>query len=160
MKVLEVNDSNGGVVYTLVDDDTYEWASAYKWKLSGAKGSGGYVSRSTSYTKNGKRKCVTVFLHRLVMGDPKGMEVDHINHDKLDNRRESLRVAKKHLNAHNRRIGKGEDRGVRELPNGKFFAEITVRGKRRRLGTHETKEAARRAYAKAAKRYCGEFACV
>lgn len=61
----------------LVDDDVWEWAHRFKWKLH----KGGYVQLS-SYN----------LLHRLIMNDPAGMQVHHVNEHKLDNRRENLRL--------------------------------------------------------------------
>jgi hypothetical protein len=62
---------------TIVDDDVYEWASKFNWKLT----KGGYVQMS-SYN----------LLHRIIVGSPKGKEVHHINGNKLDNRRENLKL--------------------------------------------------------------------
>lgn len=42
-----------------------------------------------------------VFLHRLIMNPPPGLFVDHINGDKLDNRRQNLRVVNKSQNQMN-----------------------------------------------------------
>ena len=40
-------------------------------------------------------------LHRLIMGDPPGMTIDHINHDTLDNRRTNLRIVTQSQNMQN-----------------------------------------------------------
>jgi hypothetical protein len=42
-------------------------------------------------------------LHRIVMSAPKGSEVDHINHDKLDCRKSNLRFVNRSQNNQNRR---------------------------------------------------------
>lgn len=44
----------------------------------------------------------TVYLHRVVAQAPVGMEVDHWNHDSLDNRGENLRVVTHGQNMKNR----------------------------------------------------------
>ncbi len=46
----------------------------------------------------------TLYMHRLITGAPKGKDVDHINHDTLDNRRENLRVGSHKDNMQNGRF--------------------------------------------------------
>lgn len=68
----------------LVDDEDYKWLSAWKWCTdTNPINRNNYALRTSGGT---------VSMHRLIMGQPKGMEVDHINHDTLDNRKENLRV--------------------------------------------------------------------
>lgn len=67
-----------------IDGDDFEMLSAFQWRLH----TGGYA-----YTKakvNGR--WATVLMHRLVMKAPDGMEVDHQNENKLDNRKENLQL--------------------------------------------------------------------
>lgn len=64
---------------TKVDDDDYEKYNHLVWHLSDT----GYAVR-----KSGK----TVRLHRLIMDCPEGMVIDHLNGDKLDNRKSNLRI--------------------------------------------------------------------
>jgi hypothetical protein len=80
MKVIKL--SNGQKA--LVDDEWYEYLSQWRWFPIGA----GYASRQV--TKNGVRH--TIYMHRQVAGTPPGMDTDHINGDKLDNRSENLRI--------------------------------------------------------------------
>lgn len=43
------------------------------------------------------------YLHRVIMGDiPAGMEIDHINRNTLDNRRDNLRIVTRSQNLQNR----------------------------------------------------------
>src|SRR5215470_7214120 len=42
-----------------------------------------------------------LLMHRLITGCPKGKEVDHINHDTLDNRRSNLRIVTHKQNQQN-----------------------------------------------------------
>ena len=87
----------------------------------------------------------------MVAGMPlPGYEVDHINRNGLDNRRENLRVVPKGINRANAVIYKNNKtgyRGVRLSACGKkFLACITTNGKSQHLGTFDTAEAASRAY--------------
>lgn len=50
----------------------------------------------------GSGKLMQLYLHRFLMSPPSGMVVDHINGNKLDNRRENLRVVTNSANCHNR----------------------------------------------------------
>jgi hypothetical protein len=49
-------------------------------------------------------KLTTLYLHRHLMDPPKGMTVDHINHDTLDNRRQNLRIVTNQVNNWNRNV--------------------------------------------------------
>lgn len=46
----------------------------------------------------------TLYMHRLILGPPDGMETDHINHDGLDNRRANLRACTGSQNQLNKRM--------------------------------------------------------
>ena len=127
---MELGLSNGQTA--LVDDADFPLVSRWKWKAHGR----GYVYR---HTRQGK-----LYLHRLLMGAEKGQEVDHINRNPLDNRRENMRIVAHWINAHNRqsRPTTGE-RGVRQ-PKGRnrWNAYIYVNGTYLWLGSHMTKELA------------------
>ncbi|MCH9739501.1 MAG: HNH endonuclease [Epsilonproteobacteria bacterium] len=92
----------------LVDDDTYEWASKHKWKVDIQ----GYVKRNTWDGKN--KKYNVVILSRKIMNAPDDKEVDHINLNTFDNRRENLRLCTHKENCFNREkhSGKNKYRGV------------------------------------------------
>lgn len=104
-----------------------------------------------------------VWMHRVIMNPPKGMEVDHINGNKLDNRRSNLRLCTRAENAKN--IGapinnKTGYKGVWYVPRlkNKYVSAIGKDGHLRHLGCYPTPEAAAAAYNEAAKRLHGEFA--
>lgn len=60
----------------------------------------GYPARSSTNLKGHVRG--TTFLHHCIMGYPlKGLEVDHINGDPLDNRRKNLRFVTRNDNMRN-----------------------------------------------------------
>lgn len=102
-----------------------------------------------------------VLMHRVIAGDPDGMEVDHHDTDGLNNRRLNLRVATKGQNQHNRRHNgnsasrlKGASFCKRER---RWRAQIKADGKKLHLGYHPTEEAAHAAYVAASERLHGYF---
>lgn len=89
----------GGVrKYTYVDDEDYEKVKKYKWQ-SILKGGMYYVRRGVKLNN----KLVSIYLHRLIMNAPKGLCVDHINHNPLDNRKRNLRICTHKQNMYNTR---------------------------------------------------------
>jgi len=76
----------------LVDEEDYEELNQHRWYFQKTKKGDGYAIRS--------RAGVTLSMHRVIMQFPAGL-VDHRNGNKLDNRRENLRVATYSLNAFN-----------------------------------------------------------
>lgn len=90
-----------------------------------------------------------VFLHRLIMGEPVGMQIDHIDGNPLNNRRVNLRIVTARENRWNVR----DERGYTWRPrHAKWEARIKVGGKGHLLGLFTTEEDARAAYLTAKKR--------
>lgn len=83
----------------LVDDEDYPVLSGMAWHLNNR----GYVVNTKMIAKNmyGKRKTAHTLIHRLLLEPPKEMFVDHINGDKLDNRRSNLRIVTPQQSVHN-----------------------------------------------------------
>jgi hypothetical protein len=101
-------------------------------------------------------------IHRLVLGLHNGSKIvcDHINMDKLDNRRENLRACSRGKNNQNVRARANNKlgfKGVRQK-GGVFTARISFKNKGIHLGSFKTAVAAAVAYDEAAKKYHGEFA--
>jgi hypothetical protein len=67
-----------------VDDDCAAWVARYDWYLQ----SNGLGDSYAAAWSEGR----TVLLHRLVMGEPPGLHVDHRDRNTLDNRRANLRA--------------------------------------------------------------------
>jgi hypothetical protein len=143
----------------LVDDEDYPLVSAFKW-CAHPNGNNVYVSRRIPRKGGGQS---TLKLHRFILGinDP-SVQVDHINGDGLDNRRENLRPCTVAQNQQNRSAQRNNSSGTKGVylrrDCRKWQAQIKAVGKNRYLGLFPTKEAAAEAYAEAAKFYFGEFA--
>lgn len=78
----------------LVDDADAEFLSRWRWK----RHTQGYAARS-SWVDG---RYVTVLMHRAVAGAGPSHHVHHLNHNKLDNRRENLALVDpaEHLRGH------------------------------------------------------------
>ncbi len=111
-------------------------------------------------TIDGKRK--NQRLHRLIMNlTDRNLEVDHINGNKLDNRRSNLRIVTRFQNAKNvgpHKDKKGPYKGVYYKSKNTFRVVIQADGVTHRRFGFRTEEEAARAYDELAKQLHGEFA--
>lgn len=114
--------------------------------------------------KHNGKNC-SVYMHRVILNAPNDMEVDHINGDRLDNRRENLRLASTTENRRNTRkvykpgVTTSIYKGVfwhKKLM--KWASRIQVNRRRIWIGCFLDECAAAQAYDHAAKRYFGAFA--
>lgn len=95
------------------------------------------------------------FLHRAIMNAPKGMVVDHIDRNPLNNRRSNLRVVSIQENLRNQKRPNNKTgyTGVAIAYGGKYSAQIKVNYKKIHLGIFNTIEEAYQARLKAEKKY-------
>jgi predicted Zn-ribbon and HTH transcriptional regulator len=93
----------GEHAFTIVDEQDYPRLSAFKWKAkwNGARNNC-YAVRNVKIGDSWK----TIRMHREVLRlrEFDGTDVDHINHNALDNRRENLRTATRSENMLNARV--------------------------------------------------------
>ena len=136
----------------IVDYRDYEWLSHWGWFA---------IKPNTSHTWYARRTG-SISMHRQIMGYPRKLEIDHINGNGLDNRRENLRTCTRQESMQSRPTtwAKSGFRGVYWIPQGRknWRSLITVDSKTIYLGDFLTKEEAAFAYNDAAFEYFGEFA--
>lgn len=144
--------------YTVIDSEDVEFVAQYDWKLFVRTNR---LLYAYTYVRiNGKR--VKVYLHRLLKGFPP-CQVDHEDHNTLNNRKGNLREATHAQNQHNsvtKRKGKWHSRykGVTRDKK-RWRAMITVDGKRKHIGSFKTPREAAAAYDAKALEHFGAFAC-
>ena len=139
----------------VVDDGDYERLNQFKWWVN----SNGYALR----TVWDHGRSYHIRMHREIIHIPEGLITDHINGDKLDNRKENLRTCNKSENAANSKKFTTNKSGLRGVSwfSGysikKWRAVITVNTRQIHLGLFSTREDAATAYENAAKKYFGEY---
>lgn len=143
----------GGGVFTMVDDIDFEWLSNYVWRVRGT-GIHLYAFRKTLHG--------TESMHRLLLDASKGVLVDHIDRNTLNNQRSNLRICSASGNARNRsNYIENKFKGVRKVSSGnrvKYRSYIGVDGIKRHLGVFISEIDAAIAYNRAAVDFHGEFA--
>lgn len=137
LALIPLRKRGGGIAGYALIDARDAWLARKAWHMS----PDGYASG-----QDGRR---TVYMHRIIAGATAGTEVDHINRNRLDNRRVNLRVTDRAGNAKNRTPGRSRYRGIRQL--GSFWG-VRIRDERlhRILTGFETAEDAALAYDMAA----------
>ena len=139
----------------LVDIEDYEWLNQWKWQAH--KNTKGFF-----YVAGRNKKQKFQSMHRKIMKAPKGMEVDHINGDGLDNRRNNLRTCSHSQNIMNSKMRIDNTNGYKGIryhkQNKKWQARIKKNKKDNHLGYFTTPQEAALAYNEAAKKFFGEFA--
>ena len=173
--------------FALIDEEDYEKvmeAIKYKNGKPGKWYAHNVNSKYGDYTyaiDGDRRKSI----HRVVMGNPEGMDVDHINGDRLDNRKVNLRVCTRSQNSQNKKLrsdSKSGFKGVHHCPEHKkkytskktgqtyvrvsknkkpyqaYIGDPSRAGRHRKLGCYATAEEAARVYDKKAIELFGEFA--
>lgn len=116
----------------LIDLEDIDLVRDYTWSIN----NDGYV-RSKINSK-------TVFLHKILIKCQKNKVIDHINRNKLDNRKSNLRVCSIMENIHNRGLFSNNTSGYNGVcfnPNNKHWRAYITRNKINfHLGNFKNKE--------------------
>lgn len=154
MKYIILRGKDGVGKSAIVDDEDFEWLNQSKWYLSPR----GYSCSKTGGRKNQK----TIYMHKLISGSSIGLKVDHINGNKLDNRRENLRICTHAENIRNSKIQVNNTSGFKGVSwnkdKNKYKAYINIKRKQIFLGYFDKKIEAAMIYNKAALEHFKEFA--
>lgn len=141
------NKDSQGRNYFWFDIEDYELIKNYCWYFSND-----YVVSHDELHK-------TIFLHKLIM--PSSAQVDHIQHEKYDNRKIKLRIATNAENGRNQGIQSNNTSGVTGVSWHKqrnaWQSYIGINGKNLYLGIHSNKNDAIKARIDAENEHFGEW---
>lgn len=134
----------------MVDNEDYERVSKFSWSMHCR----GYAVSEI----DGK----LILMHRFVLNSLDGVHTDHIDGNKLNNRKNNLRLVSISQNNKNLRIRKDNISGYKgvswDKERYKWFAKITSDKKQIYIGRYKSIKEAVRAYNKAAMKYHKKFA--
>lgn len=148
-----------GIGYTSKDEEfwfdleDYNKIKDYCWFIDDR----GYVLTNTFGSKEHKM----IQMHRLLTNFPKNQDVDHINHNTFDNRKNNLRVCSHCNNQKNMKLSSDNTSGVTGVSWDKsrrcWVAQIQVNNKNIPLGRHKKFKDAVKARKDGEEKYFGEF---
>jgi len=142
----------------IVDDEDFEYLNQWKW-FANLKGKKFYVGRNISMF-NGKQ--TKICMHRFIMNPEKGMVIDHLDGNSLNNQKNNLRICTQAENNRNRNFNINNTSGFKGVYwhkiSSKWMAYIRINKKRLYLGIYTDPIDAARSYNEAALKYHGEFA--
>jgi len=159
MKKIDISTKKHPNTFTLVDDEDYKRINKYKWW--GIEDNGRiYAIRKLSC--DGYR--IAVHMSREILRYVGGKDVDHKNHNTLDNQKTNLRLSTRSENCMNQRIAKNNKSGYKGVSRSnsgkKWVAKIRKDYKLIHLGYYINKIDAAKAYNEAALKLFGTFAYI
>jgi hypothetical protein len=168
---MSISEKNPAIAYipltrgktAIVDAEDYEWLSKWKWYASNMGDGYWYAHRQfrdpAKKNRRGRSKQTLVIMHREITGAPVGQDVDHVNHNGLDNRKANLRFCAHCQNLWNQRSKKRGYKGVYQQGR-RWVVGLSYKGEKIRLGSFANEMTAALHYDRLAKLLFGEFACL
>lgn len=146
--------------FALIDEEDWARLLEFTWHLTSYGYAGRHALRELGESPD--RKTRVFKMHRELLDIPQCMQVDHINGNRLDNRKSNLRAATNAQNNQNKRSPRNNRSGYKGVSwckeRNKWAAQIQVNGRQKNLGRFDNVEDAIRAYDEAARKLHGEFA--
>jgi hypothetical protein len=151
MKLIKLIKLTKGM-FAIVDDEDFDIVNSIKWNYSH-----GYASRNKGCNGINHR-----FMHRFILNYDGSLQVDHINGNRLDNRKENLRIVTNQQNQFNRnknkKGGTSKYKGVYfNRDNNNWRARICLNGITYNIGSFKNEEEAFSAYKNKASKLFGEY---
>ena len=144
--------------YAKVDNSDFDLLDGWSWCVLSGNNNKLYAKRAVP-NGAGKQKFIT--MHSSIMKTPKGMEIDHIDGDGLNNQKSNLRICTHSENIKNRTKSKNNKSGFKGVcwnkEKKKWKVYISSNKKLFHLGYFLDKEEAYKAYCDACLKYHGEF---
>lgn len=146
--------------FALVDEEDFEYLNQWKWHFCKS----GYAVRNC-WPEGKSGVCKTIRMHRVIMNTPRHLQVDHINGNRLDNRKINLRNCTQAQNAMNKGADSKTNRPYKGVSwweyngrPGKWIAQIRHNRKSIHIGVYKSANEAALAYNIKAKELFGEYA--
>lgn len=124
--------------FAIVDEEDFAYLSLWKWHIS----STGYaIRKKEGCPESGKKTRKVIFMHRVINQTPEKLDTDHINQNRLDNRKCNLRTATRSENNRNTPLHPNNTSGCSGVTwietRKKWEAKVSVNGKGVFLGHHK-----------------------
>ena len=157
MKYIETGQTRSDVKrkwLVMVDDEDFDFLNQIHWQVDAFKCVGCHTK------KDGKKS--NILMHRMIMKPPKGVEIDHIDGNRLNNQKSNLRFATSSQNKINRGARKDNKSGYKGVSWHKqrncWAVRLMINGKYQHLGLFQDKHKAAQVYNDNASKYYGSYA--